>query len=233
MAEEPETNEAFLREVDDELRRSEMAAFWKKWGRWLIGGTVGGLALFGGWLYWQDQQRIASGVESEKVSTALDDAVAGNRDGAVKKLDEVAQSSDTGYSAAARLAKAAVLVDKGDVKAAAAVYASVAADTKLDKPWRDLALMRQTLVEFDTLKPQTVIERLKPMAVRGNPWLGSAGEMVAASYVALGKQSLAAAIYSDIARDEQVPETIRSRAVQMAGVLGTRPAPSSAKVKDK
>ena len=99
-------------------------------------------------------------------------------------------------------------------------FAEVAGDDSLAQPWRDLALVRQTVTEFDTLTPNVVIERLKPLAVSGNAWFGSAGEMVALSYIKLGQPQLAAKLFSDIAKDESVPETIRSRAVQMAGGLG-------------
>ena len=36
------------------------------------------------------------------------------------------------------------------------------------QPFRDLALIRQTTAEFDTLKPQVVVDRLRPLAVPGN-----------------------------------------------------------------
>jgi hypothetical protein len=219
LAKEPETNEAFLREVDDELRRSELEAFWKRWGRWLIAGTVGGLALFGGYLYWQNQQALASGVEAEQLSAALDDGSEGKTDEAIKKLDGVSKSSRDGYRASAQMAKAALLLEKNDVKGAATAFGAIANDATLDQPWRDLAIVRQTATEFDTLKPETAIARLKPLAVKGHPWFGSAGEMVAMAYVKQGKVQLAGKIFSDMAKDEQVPETIRSRAVQMAAVM--------------
>ncbi len=221
MAKEPETNEAFLREVDDELRRSELTAFWKRWGRWLIAGTVGALALYGGFLYSKNQQAVASGVEAEKLSAALDLGVAGQADAAIKGLDEVAKSSNDGYRASAQMAKAALVLEKNDVKGAAAAFGKIANDTSLEQPWRDLALVRQTATEFDTLKPDVVISRLKPLAVKGHPWFGSAGEMVAVAYIKQGKPQLAAKIFSEMAKDEQVPESIRSRAVQMAGVMET------------
>ena len=51
--------------------------------------------------------------------------------------------------------------------------------------------------------------------------------MVAISYIKMGKPELAARIFADIAKDEQVPESIRSRAVQMAGVLGVDAVPQA------
>lgn len=50
MALTPNTNEAFLREVDDELRRDQLLTFWERYGRALIGAIVVALALFGGYL---------------------------------------------------------------------------------------------------------------------------------------------------------------------------------------
>src|SRR3546814_17020434 len=78
----------------------------------------------------------------------------------------------------------------GDNKAAIAQYKAIAADTRLAPPFRDLALIRQTALEFDTLQPQEVVDRLKPLATEGNPWFGSAGEMVAIAYMTLRKPAL-------------------------------------------
>jgi hypothetical protein len=233
LAQAPETNEAFLREVDDELRRSELTAFWKRWGRWLISGIVGALALFAGYLYWQNQQREASGLEAEKLSTALIDASENRLPEANKKMDEVSKSSREGYRASGQLAKAALALDAGDLNGAAVIYGKVAKDASLDQPWRDLAMVRQTATEFDTIKPDVVIARLKPLAVKGNAWFGSAGEMVAIAYIKQGKPVLAGKIFGEMAKDEQVPETIRSRAVQMAAVLGVDAVKAGNEVKSQ
>ena len=65
-----------------------------------------------------------------------------------------------------------------------------------------------------------MVDRLKPLAVPGNPWFGSAGEMVAISYLNMNKSDLAGPLFAQLAKDETVPPTIRSRALQMAGVEG-------------
>ena len=87
--------------------------------------------------------------------------------------------------------------------------------------WRryGVALIRQTSAEFDALKPEVVAERMRPLAVAGNPWLGSAGELMAAAYLQQGRRDLAGQVFARIAADTQVPASLRQRAVQMAGVL--------------
>jgi hypothetical protein len=220
LAESPEINEAFLREVDEELRRSEMLSLWQRWRNWLIGGIGGGLALFGGYLWWQNDQIAKAGVEGEQMTQAIDALGAGKTDVATKALDALSTSSRDGYRASAKLTKAAMALQRGDGKGALAAYATVAADTSLAKPWRDLALIRQTSAEFDTLKPETVIARLKPLAISGNPWFGSAGEMVAIAYLKQNKQDLAGGIFASLAKDKDVPDSIRQRAQQMAAQFG-------------
>jgi hypothetical protein len=83
-----------------------------------------------------------------------------------------------------------------------------------------MGLIRQTMSEFDTLAPQQIIDRLKPLAVPGNPWFGSAGEMTAIAYMKLGKDNTAGPIFAQIAKQKDLPQSLRGRAMQMAGALG-------------
>jgi len=106
------------------------------------------------------------------------------------------------------------------LRGAAAKFAEVANDGSIGQPFRDLALIRQTSAELDTIKPDVVVARLRGLAVKGNPWFGSAGEMVAVSYLKMGRRDLAGTLYGQIAREPDVAESVRQRAVQMAGVLG-------------
>ena len=220
MALPPKTDEAFLREVDEELRRDQIAGFWTSWGKWVGAAIVLALAALAGFLYWQHRQEKAAGVEGEQLQAAYDALGANNAVAASKPLAELAKSNRDGYRALAMFTQADILLQKNDLKGAAAKLGAMAADTSLAKPFRDLALVRQTSAEYDTLKPQVVVERLRPLAVPGGAWFGSAGEMVAIAYVRMNQRQQAGTLFGQIARDSGVPETIRQRAVQMAGVLG-------------
>jgi hypothetical protein len=77
-------------------------------------------------------------------------------------------------------------------------------------------------VQYDRLAPDEVISRLSPLAVRGNPWFGSAGEMLAIAYLKKERIQPAAKLFADIAADPNVPETIRGRAKNMAASLSAR-----------
>jgi len=216
----PQNNEAFLREVDDELRRDQLLTFWERYGRWTIGAIVVALAIFAGVLFWQHRQREAAGVEGEQVQAAFDALGNGQPDQAGKTLAPIAASGRDGYKALALMTQADILLSKKQDKAAAAKFASIAADGSIAQPFRDLALIRQTVAEYDTLKPQVVIERLRPIEVPGKPWFGSAGELVAMAYLKQNKTELAGALLASIAKDKAVPDTLRRRTRQLAGQLG-------------
>ena len=219
MALTPQNSEAFMREVDEAVRQDQLLTFWERYGRWLLAALVLGLAAFGGWLYWQHHSKTQSEAVSEKLDAVLSVAAGGGTPDA-KEIDALTQASQPGYRASALLVKAGTASRKGDSKAAIAIYSAMTADTKLDQPYRDLALIRQTALEFDALKPQQVIDRLKPLAIEGAPWFGSAGEMVAIAYMKMRKPDLAGPMFAAMAKDDSVPQSIRSRARQMAGLLG-------------
>ena len=107
MARTPETNEAFLREVDEELRRDDMARLWKSWGRVLIGAIAVGLIVLGGWLWWRDYQAKQAGAEGERLTAAVEQLSANRIDPALPVLKELGGSSRPGYRAVAQIASAA------------------------------------------------------------------------------------------------------------------------------
>lgn len=220
MALTPANNEAFLREVDDELRRDRATEVWKRWGVWIAAAVVAVLAGFGGWLYWQHRQAEAAGRQGEQLQAAYDALAAGNPQAAQAPLATLGKTGNDGYRALALFTQADILLGKNDLKGAAARFAAVAGDGSLAQPFRDLALVRQTSAEFDAVKPQVVIDRLRPLAVPGGAWLGSAGELVGAAYLKLGRRPEAAQMFGRIAADKTVPESIRQRAVQLAGATG-------------
>jgi len=220
LAVTPNTDEAFLREVDEELRRDQLASFWTRYGWWLVGAIVFGLAAFGGFLYWQHHTATVAAGQGEKLQVVYDDLAAQKMGSAEKPLAELAGSKIAGYRALALFTQADLLLRKDDLKGAAAKFGAIANDDSIGQPLRDLALIRQTSAEYDSLKPDVVVNRLRPLAVKGNPWFGSAGELVGAAYLQMNKPDLAAPLFRQIAADETVPETIRQRAVQITGTMG-------------
>lgn len=219
LAVTPNTDEAFLREVDEELRRDQLASVWTRYGRWMVGAVVLALAAFGGFIYWQYHQAEVAGDQGEKLQKVYDDLVAQNVAATKVPLDDLAGSKVPGYRAMARFTQGDILLQNKDLKGAAAKFAEIAGDASAGQPIRDLALIRQTSAEFDTLKPDVVVSRMRSLAAQGNPWFGSAGELVGAAYIKMNKPDLAATLFRQMANDETVPESIRHRASTLAETM--------------
>lgn len=215
------TDEAFLREVDEEYRRAQMLSIWQRHGRLIIGVVVVALLAFGGFLFWQHQTASAAGQRGEQYDAALREIEQNQLDKAGPALAKLSTSGNNGFAAMATIVEGNQLLQKKDVKGASAKFAAVANNSSYAKTFRDYALLRQTVAEYDTLKPEVVISRLQGLAKPESAWFGSAGELVATAQIKLGKRAEAGQLLQKIAQGgDNVPETTRQRAGQLASVLG-------------
>ena len=212
--------DVFMREVDEALREDQLKTAMARYGVFAGVAVVALLLALGGWLWWREHQQAVAGELGEKYTVALDQVEAGQLAPASVALKPLASDGPAGVRAAALLMQAGIAAEQGRKAEAAALYAQVAGDSALPQPYRDLATIRDVAINFDALTPDVVIARLKPLAVPGNPWFGSAGELVGAAYLKQGKNDLAGGLFAQIAKDPTVPETLRNRTRQMSGLLG-------------
>ena len=212
-------NDAFLREVDDALREDVFFGALRRYGKPALVVVGVGLALLAGYLWWDGHVHDQQAAHAEQFTLALDQLDAGNLDAASAGLAPLAAGKD-GNAAAAHLLQADIALKQGRTAQAADGYGAIAADGNAPEPFRQLATIREVAVRFDTMAPDLVIARLKPLAQPGNPWFGSAGELLGMAYLKQGNKAMAGPIFVAMARDDKVPETMRARAKQMAGLLG-------------
>lgn len=237
MALSPTNNAALLQEVDEAVRKDQLDSIWQRFGLWIVGGVVAALIAFGGYLYWGHLQDSKRGENAEALVAAMAKVKAAQPTAATADLAKLEAEGGPAYRAAALFQQANMKAERGDLKAAAALMAKAAADTDLDQSLRDLALLRQTAFELDTLKPEMVIARMKPMVDSKDPvssWFPSAAELSAIAHYQLGQYRQAGELYGRIAKLPDIPKSLQSRAVQMAGMLGVdavadRAAESAAK----
>lgn len=220
MALPPDSSETFVKEVEENLRRDQFQSFFKTYGAWVVGAMILFLAAVGGWIYWEQHQKNASAAESEELHAVFGDIADKQLKTVPQRLDKLDDSGNDVVKGSAMLAEAAIALDRNDRAAAIAKYREIADEKGLPQAYRDLGTIRLTALEFDSIAPQQVIARLDPLAKAGSPWFGSAGEMTALAYLKQGRKTEAGRMFAAVAADRQVPRTIRSRAVQIAGTLG-------------
>lgn len=212
--------DVFLREVDDALRQDQVEGMITRYGKQFLGVVVGGLALFAGVLFWQHRQASQAEAQTEAFVQALDSLRKNNLSDAGSRLKPLAEQADGNSAAPARLMLAGIALEQNRKAEALKLYRQVSADTAAPQPLRDLAAIREVAADFDAMPPQAVIDRLKPLAAPGGPWFGVAGELVGMAYIKQGKPAQAGPLFAAIAKDEKVEAGLRSRASQLAAVLG-------------
>jgi hypothetical protein len=212
--------EALLREVDDAVRQGDVESFAQNYGKQTVGVIGAGLLAFAGFLYWQNQQDLAKQADSEALVSALDQVQAGNLQTGFDQLEPLASEGSGAASANAQLLRGGIAASEGRGEEAAAIFGELAEDAEAPKQLRDLAKLRQVATNYDNMDPADVITQLKPLAAPGEPFFASAGELVAMAYLEQDKREEAGALFAEVAKQEDTPDSLKSRARQMASLLG-------------
>lgn len=220
MAQVPDSTDIFIREVDENLRRDRTEQLARRYGNWAIAAVLLILAAVGGYMYWSNRQLQQSSAQSEQLDRIFEDFRSGKQADVVSRLARLETAQSAPIRAAALFSEAAIALQSGDRATAIAKYRQAEDDKGLPQPYRDIALLRLTTLEFDSLKPDEVIARMQPLAKPGEPYFGSAGELTAMAYLKQGRKAQAGQLFARIAADTQVPDTMRSRAVEIASTLG-------------
>ncbi|EAQ29544.1 hypothetical protein NAP1_02190 [Erythrobacter sp. NAP1] len=213
-------DEILMREIDEAVRQDDTKEFFQKYGVPL--GLAISLLLAGmfGFYFWDGRNEAALERQSEQIISALDSVDVNDFEGASEKVDGLVDEGSIGARTSAKFLQAAAALEEGNPAKAVELYASIAADPETPGPLRNLAVIREVSTNFDERDPADVIAKLSDLAVPGNPYFGSAGELTAIAHLEAGNRDEAGALFAEMANDEALPETLRSRARQMAGLLG-------------
>ena len=212
--------DGFLREVDEALREEQVVDAFKRFAKPVGALVVVGLLALAAYLYWDNSVKGEAARRSEQAMIALDKLQAGQFDAAAKDFEALAKVGPDASRTIAAMNLAAIAAEQGKIDEAAKKFAAIAADPKAPKLYRDLAAVREVSLRFDTMKPDDVIARLKPVAVPDNAYFGTAGELLGMAYLEAGKPDLAGALFAQIGQEKTVPQSIRVRVRQIASGLG-------------
>ncbi len=215
-----QTQDSFLREIEEELRQERYAKLWKKYGNHLIAAALAfvlGVAGYQGWRTYDVKNRMEQG---ERFAAAQELATSGKTAAAAEAFAALADDAGGGYELLARLQTAAALAKTGDKPGAIVMYRHLSEDSGIDPVYRDLAVVMEALLVIDGAEAGAIRLRLAPLMADDNPWRHSARELAAHAAVSAGDRKAARELFTNLARDGAAPQGIRSRAGEMLSVLG-------------
>ena len=214
-------DEVLIREIDEAVREDALLEFMRKHGVKVLIAVLALVAVLGGYMIWHHYRERGLETQSETVVAALDLAEQNDFKSASEKVAGLlGDDASPGARAAARFIQAAAALEASDKAKASGLYKQIAADPTTPPALKDLARVREVSINYDTMKPADVIAQFKDLATPGNPFFGSAGELVAMAHLEAGNRAEAGKLFAAMSKDESLPETLRSRARQMAGLMG-------------
>lgn len=207
-------------EIQEDLRRDRMVAFWSRWGNWLVGGLAAVFIVAIAFIVWREWQARQNAASSVAYGQAIEVAQAGDVEKALKDLE--ALRNNGGYGVLARLRAGAILAEKGDKAAAMTVYDSLSKDSSADPVYRDLATVRFVMLQVDDGQPAELMARLAPLMAQGSAWRPSATELTALLEKRAGNVDRARDLYKQLSEDPATPPSLRQRAGEMLATFGTK-----------
>jgi hypothetical protein len=208
-----------FREVEEDLRRDKAAAYWKRYGRYVVAGVVFivvSTASYVGWKEYRLRQQTAYG---ERFSAALSLIQNKKEAEALEALGALAQDAGAGYGMLARFRAATLKARQGDREGAAAIYDALAKDSSVDPLYAELAALYYVLSMVETGAPDDLATRLQPLLGEKSPWRYSARELAALVDLRKGDADKARESFTKLADDPKTPAGVRARAVEMLRTL--------------
>jgi hypothetical protein len=201
-------------EVEEDLRRDQAAALWKKYGNYIIGGAlvlVLAVAAQWGWKEYSTRRQLQASADFLSAATIAD---ATQRDAALSKV-----ASDGGtYGMLSRFRLAESAIQAGDKARARNILGEIAKDGSTDKPLRDLATIQAALLELEIGKPENAADMVKELSKDGEAYRLSALEITGLAQLKGGDKAKAKATFEELkkAADTEAPNAgFGQRADQM------------------
>ena len=111
-----------FREVDEDVRKDQLTALWKKYGVLVIAAAVALVVGTGASVAWREYQASVRDKEAQAYLSAVASLQESGTGPGLGELGRLAAEGDTGYATLARLQEAAALQRSGDLQAAVASY---------------------------------------------------------------------------------------------------------------
>ena len=213
----PEYTDAFIQEVDDEVKNDNFKELWKKYGVLIVAIVVIAVSAavsfdrIRAWKIARNQHNTENYIAATQVQPDLDNTLA-----ALQKIVDKNQGIFSDFS---RLQIANILLDQGKTEEALQQLFNIANDKQVNSEIKNIALIKYATYKVDTMPQNEFAAMIKPLAYESNSWAPLAQELMAMSAIANGDIDKARDIYNAILKIKDLPENFKNKVQDMLSSL--------------
>jgi hypothetical protein len=213
------SDDTFIREVNEELRSEQLQSAWRRFRPFIIGLAVlivvgvAGASIF---QWWEARESSASG---DRFLTAIKAANDKKTDEAMKELEQLSKDGFGSYPVLARMRLATLKAEKGDAKAAIADFEAIGKDGANPAAIRNVAKLRAGWLMVDSAKYEDLAAQVEELAAASSAVRHSAREMLGLSAYKAGNYAKAKEWMQMIVDDNDAPQGARQRARMVLALI--------------
>lgn len=208
-------SDAFIREVEEDIRHKQISDLWKRYGKLVIGMAVGiVLVVAGRSLY----TYIVEG-KYTKQAEAYTDALKLSGDKLSSALDPIIASGVDGYEIVASFKKASIALENNDKAGAVAILDNFIKNVDVADVYKDMANIQAAIIELDTASTDTIRSRLSLILNGETSFKYLAAELIALSELNSGDNEAAKTSLQALIANAEVPASVKNRAEQYLSVI--------------
>ncbi len=212
----------FIREIDEEVRRDQLAEIWRKYSTLIIIAAVLLVAAVGGWRFYQWRTEQAAQALSARFEAALKASRDQKGEDAERALAEMAREGGT-YAVVARL-RLAGEVGRRDADEGAKAFDAIAGDAAIPQVFRDLARLRAAVLRVDLQSYAELRPALEPLAQGGQIFRHTAREILGVAALKANNMDEAGRWFDQIAIDRDAPQGLRQRSTSTSRCCAAAPS---------
>lgn len=211
--------DAFIREIDEELKNEQLKRIWEKYGLFIIlfvAAAVTAAVSFESFKAWQDKRNQSF---SDTYAYALNLQNQGRYAESLEVLDKLEKSGKAVYSNIAEIQKANIFIEQNKIEEAIAVLENVVNAKDFNPQIKQIAIIKLASYKLDYAPSQEIQELLEPLVKENGVWTNIAKELLAMLAIRDNDIEGAQTLYQEISVAANTPETLKARAQDMLNVI--------------
>lgn len=212
--------DAFIREVDEDLKNESMKKLWDKYGLFIIIFVVASLTLAVSYESLKSWYIRRAENRADAYAAALSLQNQARFAESEEAFDLIINEKLGAYAGLAKMQKANLLLEQDNIKEALTLLKEISEDKSVSPQLRDTALIKLATYRQDSASFEEMAELLRPVTENdNNAWNAFAKDILATVLLRDGKKEEAVEIYNSLLQNPDASEDLKNRIKDILSVL--------------